>query len=240
MANEWLFAGLLAWIGGLGIPIGGYLNISLFPKLKKNRGIFNHFMTAVGGGALLSAVALVLVPEGMGKQNDYVGVATFILGGFIYLLIDKQVSKAKGGGPQVVAMVSDFIPEAIALGAVYLIDPNQAYLLSGIMMIQNIPEGYNAFFEFSKANDSALHKRRTLYLFLSITILGPVCAFLGTSLFAKYDAALGVLMTCSAGGITYLIFRDIAPAAQLKKSYAAPFGAIVGFALGLLGWSLVN
>lgn len=240
MNENWLFAALLAWIGGLGIPIGGYLNSSISPKLRKSRSVFNHFMTALGGGALLSAVALVLVPEGMEKQDNYVGVLTFVLGGVLFLLLDRKMHRSKGGGPQVVAMVSDFIPEAIALGAVYLQAPTEAYLLAAIMMIQNIPEGYNAFDEFPGSSSRKHRNIRTLRIFFAISIMGPICAAAGSLFLAERESLLGLLMTTSGGGITYLIFRDIAPASRMKGSFLTPFGSIVGFALGLLGWSMVQ
>lgn len=240
MNSSWLIAALLAWVGGLGIPMGGFLNSSISAVLKKNRTVFNHFMTALGGGALLSAVALVLVPDGMEKQNDYVGVSTFVLGGFLFLLLDRRMARSKGGGPQVVAMVSDFIPEAIALGAVFLQSVEQAYLLAGIMMIQNIPEGYNAFDEFPSEGSKKRRNKHTLKVFIAISILGPICAMVGALALAEYESLLGALMTTSAGGITYLIFRDIAPAANLRNNFYPSFGSILGFAVGLLGWSLVH
>lgn len=239
MIDTWLTAALWAWIGGLGIPLGGLLYNALSPKLSSVRGLVNHFMTALGGGALLSAVALVLVPDGMEKQSAISGVLTFILGGIAFAYLDKLVHQFKGGGPQVVAMVSDFIPEAMALGAVYIEDPNQAYLLAGIMLLQNVSEGYNAYMEF--VGSSVIRKRaHTLKILFAISVLGPICAAIGSEVLAETPHYIGMLMTISGGGITYLIFRDIAPASNIKNNYFIPLGSIIGFAIGLLGWSLVN
>ncbi|NVK26545.1 MAG: divalent cation transporter [Flavobacteriia bacterium] len=240
MQNDWIYAALLAWGGGLSIPLGALLFIFLRKRLGRERTFFNHLMTAVGGGALLSAVALVLVPDGMENQNQYVGVLSFALGGVAFTGVDYLLSKSKGAGPQIVAMLSDFVPEAIALGAIFLKDQAQGVLLAFIMFIQNLPEGYNAFSEFPPAKKSKTPYLRTTLIFGAMSFVGPICAWLGTSVLADNETVLGFLMTFSGGGITYLIFRDIAPAAKFKNSYVAPLGSILGFAIGLLGWALVN
>jgi ZIP family zinc transporter len=42
-------------------------------------------------------------------------------------------------------------------------------------------------------------------------------------------------MLFASGAILYSIFQDIAPQAKLKKHYAPPMGAILGFVLGIIG-----
>lgn len=230
---------ILAWLGGISIPLGALLSIGISNRLGSERGVFNHFMTAVGGGALLSAVALVLVPEGMENQSDIGGVLTFIGGAVIFIGIDYLLSKSNGPKAQIVAMLSDFIPEAIAMGAVFTKDIKQAYLLAGIMFLQNFPEGYNAFNEIAQPNKNRTTYLRTLLLFVAISFIGPLCSGIGAHWLSDADTVIGTIMTLSGGGITYLIFRDIAPASNFRKSFTVPFGAIIGFSIGLLGWSLI-
>jgi ZIP family zinc transporter len=47
-------------------------------------------------------------------------------------------------------------------------------------------------------------------------------------------------MMLAAGGILYLIFQDIAPAARLEKAWAPPLGAVLGFLTGLAGHLLIG
>jgi ZIP family zinc transporter len=42
-------------------------------------------------------------------------------------------------------------------------------------------------------------------------------------------------MLFASGAILYSIFQDIAPQVKLKKHYAPPMGAILGFVLGIIG-----
>ncbi|MEQ9262099.1 MAG: hypothetical protein RLP14_02950 [Owenweeksia sp.] len=45
-------------------------------------------------------------------------------------------------------------------------------------------------------------------------------------------------MVFSSGGILFLTFQDIAPQARLEKHWAPTLGAVLGFALGLMGHML--
>jgi ZIP family zinc transporter len=45
-------------------------------------------------------------------------------------------------------------------------------------------------------------------------------------------------MLVAAGGILYAVFQDIAPQVKLEKHWAPPFGAVLGFVLGLVGFMM--
>jgi ZIP family zinc transporter len=47
-------------------------------------------------------------------------------------------------------------------------------------------------------------------------------------------------MLFAAGGILYLVFQDIAPQVKLERHWSPPLGAVIGFALGLLGTMLLR
>ena len=52
---------------------------------------------------------------------------------------------------------------------------------------------------------------------------------------ADQDAILGAIMLFAAGGILYLTFQDIAPQSRLEHHWLPPLGAVLGFALALVG-----
>ena len=54
-----------------------------------------------------------------------------------------------------------------------------------------------------------------------------------TADFVPESMALGGMF--AAGGILYLTFQDIAPQARLEHHWAPPLGAVLGFALALVG-----
>lgn len=129
-------------------------------------------------------------------------------------------------------MLLDFVPEAVALGAA-LVD---GMLLAFLIAIQNLPEGFNAFREIQK--NSSIRKVKLLLAFTALALLGPLSAFFGATVLADQKAVLGVLMVFSSGGILFLTFQDIAPQARLEKHWAPTLGAVLGFALGLMGHML--
>ena len=68
-----------------------------------------------------------------------------------------------------------------------------------------------------------------------LALLGPVCGVIGWFWLADHKAVLGGILLFAAGGIPYLTFQDIAPQARLERHWAPPLGAVLGFALALVG-----
>ena len=227
-----------ALIAGLAIPVGGFL--AWCDKISPDRGEeeFHHAIIAFGGGALISAVALVLVPEGAARLTPLPAVVSFVLGGIAFYGLDCLLDRLGGSVAQLIAMMSDFIPEAIALGATFASGESSAFLIAIMIALQNLPEGFNAFRELT--GQAQLSSRTVLVAFSLLSLLGPAAAFIGIEFFAERNAWLGTLMLFASGGILYLTFEDIAPQAVLKNSRLPALGSIAGFALGLIGYMLTG
>lgn len=228
---------LYSILAGAMIPLGGLLARMEHIQPKWLEQELRHFIVAFGGGALIAAVALVLVPQGSEHLSPFGAVAAFLGGGVLFALTDRALSATGGSRGQVLAMLADFVPEAIALGALFATGSGSAPLLALIIALQNLPEGFNAYREV----DAATTKRHpTMLIFTLLALIGPAAALLGHYVMADLPTALGVLMVTASGGILYLIFQDIAPQAPLKRRWAPPFGACLGFALGLLGHMVIH
>ena len=232
-------AELLLWtaIAGACIPFGaGLAQIQrILPRWLDEE--LRHFVIAFGGGVLVGAVALVLVPEGVARLPHPVAATGLLLaGGAAFMAIDWVQAKRNRSAPQFIAMAADFLPESLALGGMFAAGAGGAVLLALLIGLQNLPEGFNAWREL------AGHIRRgaALRRMLILALLGPVCGAVGWFWLAGIDAALGAIMLFAAGGILYLTFQDIAPQARLARHWAPPLGAVLGFALALAGELLLK
>ncbi|EKE73760.1 ZIP family metal transporter [Gallaecimonas xiamenensis] len=229
---------LLATLAGLPILIGGWLATfeRFLPRWLDEE--LRHSVVAFGGGVLISAVTLVLVPQGMAALGFGWGSACFALGGLAFMGLDAWLARRGGSMAQLVAMLMDFVPEAMALGAMLTENTEVGLLLALLIALQNLPEGFNAFRELRQLG--TLRSRRILALFALFVLLGPLSAWLGHTFLSGAGGILGGIMLFAGGGILYLTFGDIAPQAKLRNHWGPPLGAVAGYWLGLWGHQLLG
>lgn len=229
---------LYTTIAGACIPLGGLLAYKEKLKPQWLEDEFRHSVIAFGGGILIAAVALVLVPEGIAYVNHSIwSVLLLLLGGISFFLIESFLGAKHKEEPQFMAMLLDFIPESLALGGIFALGSASAPLLAVFIALQNLPEGFNAFREL-RTNAQAKPSKIFILMLLLIPI-GPIIASLGYFYVAQHTAVLGATMLFASGGILYLIFQDIAPQSRMQRHWAPPLGAVFGFCIGMLGHNLV-
>ena len=167
-------------LAGLAMPLGAL--IARFENVSSEwlEQEFRHSVMAFGGGALLSAVALVLVPEGIAHLN--------------------------------------------------------AFLLAGLIALQNVPEGFSAYRELN--GSSAFRPHKIILMFCFMALLGPIAAMSGYLWLSESPKVIAAVMLFASGGILYSIFQDLAPQVKLEQRWAPPMGAVLGFCLGMLGLML--
>ena len=236
--DDWLLVTLLTLMAGAAMPLGaGAASIDRFlPTWLEDE--FQHSVVAFGGGALLSAVALVLVPEGAKVLSIPVVILCFGCGGVAFMRLDIVLARSKSPASQLAAMLSDFIPEAAALGAAFASGGETGVLLALLMALQNLPEGFNAYREMTTAG--TVKGSHVIAAFAAMAFLGPVAGLSGYFWLAQFPLAIAAIMLFAAGGILYAIFQDIAVHVPLKRHWAPPLGALGGFLVGLVGQMLLN
>lgn len=229
---------LLTLLAGLAMPLGA--SIARLQDIRPNwmDEEFRHGVIAFGGGALLSAVTFVLVPEGIGHLNSVMASLCFIAGGLAFMGLDIFLHKRQTEASQLAAMLADFIPESLALGVALAIGSKSALLLALLIGLQNLPEGFNAYRELKHTGQE--NSWHTIKLFAAMALLGPVAGLCGYWFLADHEAWVAGIMLFAAGGILYSIFQDIAPQAKLEKFWAPPMGAIFGFVLGMVGFMVIG
>lgn len=229
---------IYATLAGVTIPLGGLVASREHIQPRWLEEEFRHSVIAFGGGVLFAAIALVLVPEGMATLAPVPAIAAFGAGGVAFFLIDRAIERGGGAGAQLLAMLLDFVPESMAMGAILATERATGLLLALIIALQNFPEGFNAFRELRQAQGTRGWK--LVLGFAALVPLGPLAAWLGMAQLSNRPGVLGGIMLASAGGILYLTFADIAPQARLERHWAPPLGAVAGFMLGLAGHAVIG
>ncbi len=223
---------------GITILFGGMLAL-LFEKMPRwdMKEYILHFSIAFGGGVLVAAVAFVLTPRGIEQFTAAVFSMIFLAGAVTFLLIDRYLARKGGAVAQLLAMMMDYIPEAIALGAVFAHNRQTGLLLALFIGLQNFPESFNAYSDMRR---SGFGPSRILIAFIPLSISGVGGALLGNYFLVDKPALISGLMLFAAGGILYLIFQDIAPLSKVRRHWGPALGATVGFVIGMIGTKMLG
>lgn len=232
---EWALG--LAWLAGLSMPAGALASSNIVLRNACLRIELDSFVSYFGGGALLAAIALVLIPSGIEHASVFSVVAAFATGGLVFWQFSAWERRTRNTASQFMGMLLDFFPEAILLGAVAASGSNVAYLLAGLIALQNMPEGFAAYHEMRESSNS---RGRLLMIFLAASIVGPLAAWLGYIWLSTSEFTLAMILLFCSGGILYLIFEDIAPSAHSQKKSFPAIGAIMGFLLGMVGTMMIH
>ncbi|HOO39020.1 MAG TPA: divalent cation transporter [Deltaproteobacteria bacterium] len=228
---------LASWLAGATAFVGGIIaKIEGSAETTTKREII-HGVIAFGGGILIAAVAFALVPEGMSALGPVSLTVVFCAGGIMFCILDAYLSRRGGTRAQFMAMLMDFVPEAISLGAVFGHNQRLGFLLAAFIGAQNLPEGFNSYREILKSGG---RPRTTLATLLAISLLGPIAACSGYMFLHDQPKLTAGIMSFAAGGILYLIFQDIAPQSRMRRHWTPPLGAVLGFVVGMIGKQLIG
>ena len=229
---------LFSGIAGAPVFIGGVLANYFNHHIKESpvKYEITHTLMSFGAGIILSAVALVLIPKGMEELELFPMVSSFLVGAILFMLLDRYLSKKGGRTATLLAMMMDFVPESIALGAVFAIDLKSAIFLAVLIGLQNLPEAFNSYRELIL---SGFTTKKTLIIFFLLSFFGIIGALTGHFLLSDHQDLTAHLMTFASGGILYLLIQDIIPEGKLEKNYLTSLGATLGFLVGVIGDKLV-
>ena len=226
------FAGVTVFLGGL---LSRYFERYFQDGFLKEEIL--HTSIAFGGGIIVAAVAFVLVPKGMSALPLAPMVIIFLTGAFVFFFLDRYIEKKGGTLSQLLAMLMDFVPEAIALGAIFATDQNLGLLLAIFIGLQNFPESFNSYLDL---RNSGYSSRKCLFILFWLSFSGIIAAILGYYLLSDMPKLTASMMLFASGGILYLIFQDIAPMSKLNKSWFPALGASFGFLVGMIGQKILG
>lgn len=198
-----------------------------------------HSVIAFGGGVLISAVVLVLIPEGTRLVPSATGASMIVIaGGCVFFVVERSLGIRRRETPQLTAMLLDYLPESLALGGLFALGSAQAPLLALLIGLQNFPEGFNAWRELNSL--PGFNSVKTLKIMALLIALGPLIGAIGWFYAAQHPLFLGGVMLFASGGILYLLFQDIAPQSHLDRHWGPAVGAVLGFGISMLAQMLVS
>jgi ZIP family zinc transporter len=230
---------LYSFGSGITVFFGGLLSRLLETRRLDStaRDLIVRTSVATGGGILVAAVAFVLVPEGMAAIEPVPMVIVFLAGAVVFFLLDKHLETNGGRYSQLLAMLMDFVPEAIALGAVFATHHHLGLLIAIFIGLQNLPESFNSYLDL---RGSGISGRSALAILFALSFSGVIAALFGYLFLQGLETLKGGMMLFAGGGIVYLIFQDIAPASKEDHRWFPALGASVGFAVGMVGQSILG
>jgi len=228
---------IASWAAGSTAVVGGAIAWGVGGSGSETRREITHGVIAFGGGILIAAVAFALLPQGMAVLSPAILGGAFCAGGGLFGVLDALLKRRGDSKAQFMAMLMDFLPEALALGAVFGHNRRLGVLLAMFIGAQNLPEGFNAFLETAEAG---VRPRVVLLSLLAVSFLGPALACIGYFFLQEEAKLTAGIMAFAGGGILYLIFQDIAPQARMRRHWIPALGAVLGFAVGMVGKQLIG
>lgn len=216
-------------------------------------------ITAFGGGVLLAAVALELVPEADAQAGASLTAIGLFAGMFVYVAADAWLTRdevtrtarrsghaaaagrsiaprpkpaqAARGQSIAVGMFIDGVPESIALGLTIAEGSLGTALLAGIV-IGNVVEAYGAAQPIVAAGHSA---RYAIALMTGIGLSLFLATVLGaTALSGLSPSLLGMIQAVAAGAVLAVILISIVPHAFDEVNSLVACAAVAGFVCGYL------
>jgi zinc transporter, ZIP family len=214
-------------------------------------------MTAFGGGVLLAAIALELVPEADREAGAALTAAGLLAGTLVYVAADwwlgrdeetmamrrmghaaaagrampRHSSEAMRGESIAVGLFVDGVPESIALGLTIAEGEIGVALLAGVL-IGNVVEAYGA----AQPIISGGHTRR--FAITLLTGIGFALAFAtvlgGTVLADASGEVVGTAQAVAGGAVLAVVSIAIVPYAFSEVNRLVASATVVGFIVGYL------
>lgn len=220
-------------------------------------GRLSAIVTAFGGGILLAAVALELVPDADERAGIWLTAAGLLGGALVYVASDALLTRSEGmeamrrsahaaaaGRPMEMTVVRedaargeaiaaglfvDGIPESIALGLTIAEGELGIALLVGIV-VGNVVEAYGAAQPIVASGRS---KGFALLLLGAIGVAVALATVAGATLLSEVSSApIGVAQAVASGALLAAISISIVPHAFAEVSRWVAVAATAGFVAG--------
>jgi ZIP family zinc transporter len=193
---------------------------------------------AFGAGALISAVSLELVEEGLRLGSGGAVAAGLALGALTYFTADGALARrdsgpGKSGGDSGTSLALgsflDGVPEQAVLGIGLAGGEPVSVALLVAIFVSNLPEGIGSAIDMQAGGES---RKRIFRLFL---VVGLVCTLSTVLGFAIADSVSGDFQAgiegFAAGALLVMLIDSMIPESKEKAGRPAGLLAVLGFAV---------
>jgi zinc transporter, ZIP family len=227
----------LGWgsVAAASLVIGALLALSR-PWSRRQVGI----VLAFGAGALISAVSVELVEEGLrigGLGWTAVGLATgavtyYVLDGVIEQRFGAGEGEQAGGGagvPLALGAFLDGVPEMLVLGIGFAADEGVGFGLLAAIFVSNLPEAIGSAGDM---RDAGVGRRRIMALWTGVAVICAAATVVGYALAdAVRNEPQAVLNGFAAGALLVLLVDSMIPQARHEAGRPAGLVGTLGFAV---------
>ena len=235
MANYWHII-FFSLIGGIFSLIGGILLL----RRKKTAELLAAYATPFAAGALLSAVFLDLLQEGLKKAQSNTVLVSALVGILIFFFAERFLRwfhhHHQHGGPDPTTnliVVGDTLHnslDGVAIAAAFLVSVPTGIVTTIAVAAHEIPQEIG---DFGLLLKKGMSRAQVLWVNVCSALLTTIMALITFALGSEDKLPTGVLLGLSAGFLLYIATSDIIPSihedAKNKRLFSLqPFMLLLG------------
>jgi ZIP family zinc transporter len=225
----------LAALPALGNVAGGLL-AEVLPLSQRSLSLALH----LAAGVVLAVVGLELMPEALAASPAWVPILAFVLGGAVFLLLDRalgfvqarmgRVEEVSGPLGVFTGVSLDLFSDGVMIGTGTVLNPALGLLLAAGQVPADVPEGFAAV---ASLRQGGIPRRRRLLLSLGFAVPVLVGAALGYLALRQAPELLTLsVLALTGGALATVVVEEMVPEAH--EGETSQVGAVfftAGFAL---------
>ena len=234
---------LMSFLSGMATAVGGWVVLRIGQLTRHGLAFF----LSLAAGIMLAVIVHDLIPSAYrsgGEQAVWIGAGA---GWLFMMLMRVGVNKVMLQSPlareaanlhylrlgwfiAVVIALHD-LPEGLAIGAGDAVHPDLGLMLALAIGLHNLPEGMSIAVPLRMAG---IPGRKIMAIILLCGLFTPLGTLMGLLLFEVSPELIGVSMAFAAGGMGYVVARDLWPEAWHSSRLITMGGTAAGVMLLLL------
>ena len=223
----------------------GQLLGSLIGIVKRPNERFLKYSLAFAAAMMIGISLVELIPEALSIASPEFVVVGFVLGVLSIVALNRllphihpELCKTPGNMKRCVAMLVTGIalhniPEGLAIGIGFVLDPGLGIMIALAIAVQDIPENVTTIIPLY----TLLGKRRKSFAIIIVTILFELIGFL-IGFFVLKEMSMGFLGTAlgaAAGVMIFISIHELLPEAKLEENrFWKSLVILLGFAIVLV------